>query len=107
MSARSATEERSEQATDPTAIRPFHVKVPETAVADLKRRIAATRWPTKELVTDRSQGGFSRRSKSSPATGRPSTDWRKAEARLNAHPQFVTKIDGVDIHFHPRQVASF
>ena len=99
MSARSATEERSEQATDPTAIRPFHVKVPETAVADLRRRIAATRWPTKELVKDRSQGVQLATLKELARYWSTEYDWRKAEARLNAYPQFVMKIDGVDIHF--------
>ena len=99
MSVTSATEERSEQATDLTAIRPFRVNIPEADLVDLRRRIAATRWPTKELVKDRSQGVQLAPLKELARYWSTDYDWRKAEARLNAYPQFVTKIDGVDIHF--------
>ena len=82
-----------------TAIRPFRVNVPEADLADLRRRLAATRWPTKELVEDRSQGVQLATLKELARYWSTEYDWRKAEAKLNAYPQFVTKIDGVDIHF--------
>ena len=82
-----------------TAIRPFRVTIPEKEIAELRRRIGATRWPTKELVEDRSQGVQLATLKALAHYWATEYDWRKAEARLNAYPQFVTKIDGVDIHF--------
>jgi len=82
-----------------TAIRPFRVNVPKADLADLRRRLAATRWPTKELVKDRSQGVQLATLKELARYWSTEYDWQKAEARLNAYPQFVTKIDGVDIHF--------
>jgi pimeloyl-ACP methyl ester carboxylesterase len=85
--------------TSDTAIRPFRVNVPEADLADLKRRLAATRWPTRELVGDRSQGVQLAALKELAHYWATDYDWRKAEARLNAYPQFVTQIDGVDIHF--------
>jgi pimeloyl-ACP methyl ester carboxylesterase len=81
------------------AIRPFRVNVPNTDLAELKRRLAATRWPTKELVEDRSQGVQLATLKALVRYWATDYDWRKAEAKLNAFPQFMTKIDGVDIHF--------
>lgn len=84
---------------DSSAIRPFHIKVPDAALSDLRQRLLATRWPTKELVKDRSQGVQLATLKELVRYWSTDYDWRKAEARLNAHPQFVTKIDGVDIHF--------
>ena len=81
------------------AIRPFRVHFPDEALADLKRRIAATRWPTKELVNDRSQGVQLATLRELARYWSTEYDWRKAEARLNALPQFTTKIDGVEIHF--------
>src|SRR5687767_1654643 len=81
------------------AIRPFRVHFPDEALADLKRRIAATRFPTRELVQDRSQGVQLATVRELARYWSTEYDWRKAEARLNAYPQFVTKIDGVDIHF--------
>ena len=80
-------------------IRPFRVNIPEKEIVDLRRRLAATRWPTKELVGDRSQGVQLATLKALARYWATDYDWRKAEARLNAYPQFVTKIDGVDIHF--------
>jgi pimeloyl-ACP methyl ester carboxylesterase len=80
-------------------IRPYRVHIPDAALADLRRRIAATRWPSKELVTDRSQGVQLATLKALAHYWTERYDWRKAEARLNALPQFVTTIDGVDIHF--------
>src|SRR5687768_13736803 len=82
-----------------TAIRPFRVNVPKADLADLRLRLAATRWPTQELVKDRSQGVQLATLKELARYWATDYDWRKAEARLNAYPQFVTKIDGVDIHF--------
>ncbi|HET6658794.1 MAG TPA: epoxide hydrolase [Rubrobacter sp.] len=80
-------------------IRPFHVEVPEDELAELRRRIAATRWPSKELVEDRSQGVQLATMQELARYWTTDYDWRKAEAKLNALPQFKTEIDGVDIHF--------
>jgi pimeloyl-ACP methyl ester carboxylesterase len=87
------------EAADATAIRPFHVDIPDEALDDLRRRIAATRWPTKELVTDRSQGVQLATLQALARYWADEYDWRKCEARLNALAQFETAIDGVDIHF--------
>jgi pimeloyl-ACP methyl ester carboxylesterase len=84
---------------DTDAIRPFRVKVPQEALDDLRRRIAATRWPDKETVTDASQGVQLATIRELARYWATDYDWRKCEARLNALPQFVTTIDGVDIHF--------
>ena len=81
------------------AIRPFRVKVPEKELVNLRRRLAETRWPSKELVADRSQGVQLATLKELARYWATEYDWRKAEAKLNALPQFVTQIDGVDIHF--------
>jgi pimeloyl-ACP methyl ester carboxylesterase len=80
-------------------IRPFEVHVPEEDLADLQRRIAATRWPSKELVADRSQGVQLATTQELARYWTTDYDWRSCEARLNALPQFKTEIDGVDIHF--------
>ena len=82
-----------------TEIRPFRVDMPDEAIADLLRRIAATRWPGKELVTDRSQGVQLATIQELARYWATDYDWRACEARLNALPQFKTEIDGVDIHF--------
>src|SRR3954453_14401817 len=82
-----------------TAISPFHVDTPEEDLAELRRRIAATRLPTEELVADRSQGVQLATIKALAHHWETDYDWRKAEAKLNALPQFTTEIDGVDIHF--------
>src|SRR5437588_8899994 len=82
-----------------TEIRPFHVEVPEEAISDLRRRIDATRWPSRELVTDRSQGVQLATIQELARYWTAEYDWRACEARLNALPQFVTEIDGVDVHF--------
>jgi microsomal epoxide hydrolase len=81
------------------AIRPFRVHVAEEALADLARRLAAARWPDRETVDDRSQGVQSEKLRSLVRYWASGYDWRKAETRLNAHPQFLTHIDGLDIHF--------
>src|SRR5271167_554965 len=82
-----------------TEIRPFRVDMPDEAIADLRRRIAATRWPSKELVADRSQGVQLATSQALARYWAAEYDWRRCEAGLNALPQFKTGIDGVDIHF--------
>ena len=82
-----------------TGVRSFHLDIPEEQLAELRDRIAATRWPTKELVTDRSQGVQLATLKELTRYWETEYDWRKAEAKLNALPQFTTEIDGVDIHF--------
>src|SRR6266436_8614671 len=87
-------------AQDPTAIRPFTVPiVPQAALDDLRRRIAATRWPEKETVADDSQGVQLATMKALAAYWGKNYDWRKCEAKLKTLPHFVTKIDGLDIHF--------
>jgi pimeloyl-ACP methyl ester carboxylesterase len=82
-----------------TGIRPFQVQVPEAALVDLRRRIAETRWPDKETVTDRSQGNQLGKLQEIVRHWGTDYNWRKVEARLNALPMFMTEIDGVDIHF--------
>src|SRR5438034_7075409 len=82
-----------------TEIRPFNVDIPEEELAEMRRRIAATRWPTKELVDDRSQGVQLAALQELARYWETDYDWRKAEAKLNALPQFTTEIDGVEIHF--------
>ena len=80
-------------------IRPFHVEIPEEQLAELRRRITATRWPSKELVDDRTQGVQSAALQALARYWASEHDWRKTEAKLNALPQFTTEIDGVEIHF--------
>jgi pimeloyl-ACP methyl ester carboxylesterase len=85
--------------TAPAAIRPFRVNVAEDALVDLRGRIAATRWPDRETVSDQSQGIPLAKLQELVGYWGTEYDWRKAEAKLNGLPQFVTTIDGVDIHF--------
>jgi hypothetical protein len=85
--------------TTDLTIRPFEVHVPDEDLADLRRRIAATRWPGKELVADRSQGVQLATIQALVAYWGTGYGWRACEAKLNALPQFVTEIDGLDIHF--------
>jgi pimeloyl-ACP methyl ester carboxylesterase len=80
-------------------IRPFRCDIPEAALADLRRRIAATRFPDKETVADHSQGVPLATMQRLAQYWQTGYDWRKVEARLNALPQFITEIDGLDIHF--------
>ena len=82
-----------------TAIRPFQIDIPEEELDDLRSRIAATRFPSEELVGDRSQGVQLRTMQALARYWATDYDWRKIEARLNALPQFTTEIDGVEIHF--------
>jgi hypothetical protein len=86
-------------AAEGTWIRPFSIRTPDEALADLRRRIAATRWPGRETVDDQSQGIQLARLQELVRYWGTDYDWRKAEARLNALPQFMTTIDDVDIHF--------
>ena len=85
--------------TNDTAIRPFRVNVPDEALADLRKRVLATRWPDKETVGDRSQGVQLAKLQELVRYWGTDYDWRKVEAKLNALPQFITTIDGLDIHF--------
>jgi pimeloyl-ACP methyl ester carboxylesterase len=82
-----------------TEIRPFRVDTPGEAIADLRRRIAATRWPSRELVADRSQGVQLATIQELARYWAAEYDWRACQAELNALPQFTTEVDGVDIHF--------
>src|SRR5258708_9837605 len=81
------------------AIRPFRVHFSDEALADLKHRGASTRWPDKEIVSDQSQGVPVATVQKLARYWMTEYDWRKCEAKLNALPQFITQIDGVDIHF--------
>ena len=91
--------ENATAATEDAAIRPFRSKVTDEQLADLRRRIAATRWPDRETVNDQSQGAQLAKLQELVRYWGTGYDWRKCEARLNALPQFMTTIDGVDIHF--------
>jgi len=82
-----------------TGIRPFQVDMPDEAITDLRRRIAATRWPSRELVADRSQGVQLATIQELARYWATDYDWRACEAKLNALPQFMTEIDGAGIHF--------
>ena len=84
---------------DATEIRPFQVQVPEEQLDELRRRIAATRWPTKELVQDRSQGVQLATAQALARYWGTEYDFGRIHAKLNALPQFTTEIDGVEIHF--------
>jgi pimeloyl-ACP methyl ester carboxylesterase len=85
--------------SDKSAIPPFHVKVPEAELTELRRRIDATKWPDRETVPDATQGVQLATMQALARYWATEYDWRKVEARLNAYPQFITEIDGLDIHF--------
>ena len=85
--------------TGDTSIRSFRVDIPETALADLRRRLAETRLPEQETVADYSQGVPLKTVQQLLRYWRTNYDWRNVEARLNAVPNFITEIDGLDIHF--------
>src|ERR687893_604407 len=89
----------AQQVGEEVAVRDFHIDVPEEELVDLRQRVAATRWPSKELVEDRSQGVQLATIQELARYWVNDYDWRKAEAKLNGLPQFITEIDGVDIHF--------
>ncbi|HMK22641.1 MAG TPA: epoxide hydrolase [Terriglobales bacterium] len=95
-----ATPQGGKQATDKSATRPFpQVNVPEAELTELRRRINSTRWPERETVTDATQGVQLATTQALASYWAKEYDWRKVEARLNALPQFITEIDGLDIHF--------
>jgi pimeloyl-ACP methyl ester carboxylesterase len=95
----SATQQGSKQADDKNAIRPFRVNVPDADLTELRRRINSTMWPERELVADATQGVQLATVQALARYWGTEYDWRKVEARLNALPQFITEIDGLDIHF--------
>src|SRR6202011_4097115 len=99
MTQTSATQRGREQADDKNAIRPFPVNVPEADLTELRRRINATKWPERETVTDASQGVQLATIQALARYWATEYDWRKIEAKMNALPQFITEIDGLDIHF--------
>lgn len=90
---------KASSAVDHGAIRPFRVNIPDESIVDLRRRLTATRWPKRETVADQSQGVQLARLQDLVHYWGTGYDWRKVEARLNALPMFVTKIDDLDIHF--------
>ena len=89
----------SATSSDKNAIRPFHVNVPEAELTELRRRINSTKWPERELVADATQGVQLATVQALARYWGTEYDWRKVEARLNALPQFITEIDGLDVHF--------
>ena len=95
-----ATPEVGQQtSTDQAAIRPFQVNFPDSELTELRRRINATRWPERETVADPSQGVQLATIQALARYWATEYDWRKVEAKLNALPNFITEIDGLDIHF--------
>ena len=89
----------AERTADKKAIRPFRVNFPDADLAELRRRINATRWPERELVADASQGVQLATIQKLARYWATEHDWRKVESRMNAYPHFITEIDGLDIHF--------
>lgn len=90
---------KTEARTRTAEIRPFTIEMPEADLKALRARIAATRWPEKQTVSDQSQGVPLETSQALARYWEKEYDWRKVEARLNALPNFITEIDGLDIHF--------
>jgi hypothetical protein len=99
MTQTSSTQQGSQQAADKKAIRPFRMSIPEEALTDLRRRIAATRWPENETVSDHSQGVQLATTQKLARYWGTDYNWRKVESKLSALPNFITEIDGLDIHF--------
>src|SRR5580658_2845015 len=99
MAQASATQRSSEHAAEKNAIRPFHVNFAEAELTELRMRIHATKWPEQETVTDASQGVQLATIQALARYWATDYDWRKIEAKLSALPQFITEIDGLDIHF--------
>ena len=89
----------SAESSSPDAIRPFHINVPEAKLTELRRRISATNWPDRETVTDQSQGVQLATIQKLAQYWSTEYDWRKCEAKLKVLPNFITEIDGLDIHF--------
>src|ERR1700728_4813541 len=99
MTQASITQHSSKPTADKDVIRPFHVSFPESELTELRRRIEATKWPERETVTDATQGVQLATTEALARYWASDYDWRKVEAKLNALPQFKTRIDGLDIHF--------
>ena len=99
MTETGARQQSTSQATDKTAIRPFQINFPDEALTELRRRINATRWPERETVTDATQGVQLATMQKLASYWSTDYDWRKIEAKLKALPNFITEIDGLDIHF--------
>ena len=99
MTEATLTQPGTEQTSAKNAVRPFHVHVPEAELTELRRRINATKWPERETVTDTSQGVQLATTQALARYWATEYDWRKIEAKMNAYPQFITEIDGLDIHF--------
>jgi pimeloyl-ACP methyl ester carboxylesterase len=97
--ASAAPRQRTAQTTDKQAVRPFPVNVPESELTELRRRIKATKWPERETVGDASQGVQLATMEKLAHYWATEYDWRKCEAKLNAVPNFITEVDGLDIHF--------
>ena len=95
----SATEVAQEKSSDDTTVRPFEIDFPEAELTELRRRINATRWPERETVADDSQGARLSMMQDLARYWGTDYDWGKCEAKLNALPNFITEIDGLDIHF--------
>ena len=95
-----AAQENSKPATDKSAIRPLQkVNFPEAELTELRRRINNTKWPERETVTDDTQGVQLATTQALARYWAAEYDWRKIETKINALPQFITEIDGLDIHF--------
>jgi pimeloyl-ACP methyl ester carboxylesterase len=92
-------ENQTHETTSTSEVRPFHINVPEAELTELRRRINATKWPERETVTDASQGVQLATTQALARYWATDYDWRKCEAKLNALPQFMTEIDGLDMHF--------
>src|SRR5271168_2478302 len=99
MTETSATKRAGEQTAEKNAIRPFQMNFPEAELAELRKRINATKWPERETVADASQGVQLTTIQALARYWATEYDWRKIEAKMNALPQFITEIDGLDIHF--------
>src|SRR5881628_11564 len=95
----STAAQRASKQADKDAIRPFQANFPETELAELRRRINATKWPERETVADATQGVQLATMQNLTRYWGTDYDWRKCETKLNAQPQFITEIDGLDIHF--------
>ncbi len=99
MTQTTAVQTRTDTTAEKVAIRPFRINIPDEKLADLRRRVVATQWPDRELVPDATQGVQLATMQKLANYWAKEYDWRKTEAKLNAYPQFVTNIDGLDIHF--------
>jgi pimeloyl-ACP methyl ester carboxylesterase len=95
----SNSQQNSKPTDDTNTVRPFRINVPEAELIELRKRVLATKWPERETVTDASQGVQLATTQALARHWATEYDWRKVEARLNALPNFITKIDGLDIHF--------